>query len=269
MAGGLPAVLPSGGNVGFSDNPSMLPELPELPKIRPEERSNRERTSADSEQKKIAAARTKPLNHQDVSASGKEASTADAGLKPQSAAHKHLRSYKPSQEMTSPSQVDFVNVSVRSKNRELYLQGVDNKPNSERKNKPFLIQEAPVRDEKCTDWSVTSSDSDTGFQVSRLSYSGRKVEPVKPFSVSAASDSDLGEFGGLTPDFSDVTVYNEIAKKTPHTQTLNHAKMSTHREPTPGSEAEKQHGVCLRPLFSELRQRQQDSGFDSPFYQQK
>uniref|UniRef100_A0A671VW88 Centrosomal protein 152 n=1 Tax=Sparus aurata TaxID=8175 RepID=A0A671VW88_SPAAU len=212
---------------------------------------------------------TKPLNHQDVSASGKEASTADAGLKPQSAAHKHLRSYKPSQEMTSPSQVDFVNVSVRSKNRELYLQGVDNKPNSERKNKPFLIQEAPVRDEKCTDWSVTSSDSDTGFQVSRLSYSGRKVEPVKPFSVSAASDSDLGEFGGLTPDFSDVTVYNEIAKKTPHTQTLNHAKMSTHREPTPGSEAEKQHGVCLRPLFSELRQRQQDSGFDSPFYQQK
>ncbi|XP_073329008.1 centrosomal protein of 152 kDa isoform X2 [Pagrus major] len=272
LQSGLPAVLPPGGHAGCSNNPSTLPELPEfpeLPDIRPEERSNRERNSADLEQKKNAAARTKPLNHQDVSASGKEAASADAGLKPQSAAHKHLRSYKPSQEMTSPSQVDFVNVSVRSKNRELYLQGVDNQPNSERKNKPFLIQEAPVRDEKRTDWSMTSSDSDTGFQVSRLSYSGGKVEPVKPFSVSAASDSDLGEFGGLTPNVSDVTVYNEIAKKTPHTQTLNHAKMSTHREPTPGSEAEKQHGVCSRPLFSELRQRQQDSGFDSPFYQQK
>ncbi|XP_036964247.1 centrosomal protein of 152 kDa isoform X5 [Acanthopagrus latus] len=270
LQSGLPAVSPPGGHAGFSDNQtSMFPELPGLPDMRPEERSNRERTSADSEQKKNASARTKPLNHQDVSASGKEVSTADAGLKPQSAAHKHLRSYKPPQEMTSPSQVDFVNVSVRSKNRNLYLQGVDNQPNSEQKNKPCVIQEAPVRDEKHTDWSVTSSDSDTGFQVYRLSYSGRKVEPVKPFSVSAATDSDPGEFGGLTPDVSDMTVYNEIAKKTPHTQTLNHAKMSTHREPTPGSEAEKQHGAGLRPLFSELRQRQQDSGFDSPFYQQK
>lgn len=113
---------------------------------------------------------------------------------------------------------------------------------------------------------MTSSDSDTGLQVSTLSYSGKKVEPVKPFSAS-----DLAEFGDLTPDVSDMTVYNEIAKKTPHTQTMNfhHAKMSTHREPTPGSEGEKQHGVYSRPLFSELRQRQQDSGFDSPFYQQK
>uniref|UniRef100_A0A3B4X9K2 Centrosomal protein 152 n=1 Tax=Seriola lalandi dorsalis TaxID=1841481 RepID=A0A3B4X9K2_SERLL len=127
-----------------------------------------------------------------------------------------------------------------------------------------LETEAPVRDEKRTDWSMTSSDSDTSFQVPRLSCSGRKVEPVKPFSVSAASASDLGEFGGLTPDASDLTIYNEIAQKTPRTQTLNFpsVKMSTHRQPTPGSEAEKQQGVCSRPLFSELRRRQQDSGFD-------
>ncbi|KAK1888484.1 Acetyl-CoA decarbonylase/synthase complex subunit alpha 1 [Dissostichus eleginoides] len=115
---------------------------------------------------------------------------------------------------------------------------------------------------------MSSSDSDAGFQASTLSYSGRKVEQVKPFSASA---SHLGEFGGLTPNVSDLTVYNEIAKKTPHTQTLSvqHAKLSTHREPTPGSEGEEQWGCRPQPQFSELRQRQQDSGFDSPFYQQK
>lgn len=265
------AECPPGRNAGFSTNPSTLTELPD---IRPEERSHREKTSADSEQKPAAAARTKPLSHQNISASGKEEASVDARPKPQTAAHTHLRSYKPSQQMASPSQVDFVNASVRSKNREVYLQGVDsskpsNRLDSTRQSKPFLVQEAPVRDEKRTDWSMTSSDSDTGYQVSRLSYSGRKVEPVKPFSVSAASASDFGEFGGLTPDVSDLTVYNEIAKKTPRTQTSSHAKMSTLRQPTPGSEGEKQHGVCSRPLFSELRQSQQDSGFDSPLYQQK
>ncbi|XP_039988381.1 centrosomal protein of 152 kDa isoform X2 [Xiphias gladius] len=267
------AGCPPGRNAGFNKNPTTLPELPD---IRAEERSHREKTSADSEQKPAAAAGTKPMIHQDISASGKEEASVDAGLKPKTAAHTHLRSYKPSQQMASPSPVDFVSVSVRSKSRELYLQEgdssrADNCLDSERQSKPFLIQEAPVRDEKRTNWSLTSSDSDTSFQVPRLSYSGRKVEPVKPFSVSAASASDLREFVGLSPDASDLTVYNEIAKKTPHTQALNFpsVKMSAHREPTPGSEAEKQQGVCSRPLFSELRQRQQDSGFDSPLYQQK
>uniref|UniRef100_A0A4W6CYR6 Centrosomal protein 152 n=1 Tax=Lates calcarifer TaxID=8187 RepID=A0A4W6CYR6_LATCA len=168
-----------------------------------------------------------------------------------------------------PLAVDFVSASVRSRSRELYLQGGESSTADNHLNKPFLIQEAPVRDEKRTEWSMTSSDSDASFQVPRLSHSGRKVEPVKPFSVSAASASDFREFGGLTPDASDLTIYNEIAKKTPHAQTSNFpsVKMSTHREPTPGSEAKKQQGVCSRPVFSELRQRQQDSGFDSPFYQ--
>uniref|UniRef100_UPI0037E7B76E centrosomal protein of 152 kDa n=1 Tax=Semicossyphus pulcher TaxID=241346 RepID=UPI0037E7B76E len=263
---------PPGRHASFSKNPTLT----ELPDIRPEERSQREKTSADSEQKQTAAARSKPLSHQDISASGKEEAMIDARLKPQTAAHTHLRPHKPSQHMASSCQVDFVDVSVRSKSRDIYLQGVnsdttDNHPDSERQRKPFVIQEAPVRDEKRTDWSMTSSDSDTGLQVSRLSHSGRKVEPVKPFSVSSTSASDSGEFGGLSPDVSDLTVYNEIAKRTPHTQTSSFpsAKTSSRREPTPGSECDKQQGVCPRPLFSELRQRQQDSGFDSPFYQHK
>uniref|UniRef100_A0A7N6BEV3 CEP152 CEP63 binding coiled coil domain-containing protein n=1 Tax=Anabas testudineus TaxID=64144 RepID=A0A7N6BEV3_ANATE len=200
--------------------------------------------------------------------------SADAGMKPQTSVHTHLRSQKPLQKISPPSQVDVFSVSVRSKSRELHLPGgfhnsVDNHLDSEQQGKYFLTQEAPVRDEKQTDWSMTNSDF--SFQVPRLSYSGRKVEPVKPFSVSAALTSDFGDFGGLTPNVSDLTVYNEIAKKTPHADTLDFpsAKMSGEREPTPGSEGEKQQAVCSRPLFSELRQRQQDSGFDSPFYQQK
>ncbi|XP_054475173.1 centrosomal protein of 152 kDa [Anoplopoma fimbria] len=257
-----------GRNAGFSRN---MPTLTELPDVRPEERLHKEKTSADSAQKLTAAVRTKPLSHQDISPSGKEEASVDPGLTPQTAAYSHLRSYKPCQQMASPSQVDLVNVSVRSKSRELILQGVhagkaDNHLDSERQSKPFLIQEAPIREEKRTNWSMTSSDSNSCFQVSTLSHSGRRVEPVKPFSFSAASAGDSGEFGDLTPNVSDLTVYNEIAKKNLNFQ---HAKISTHREPTPGSEGEKQHGVCSRPLFSELRQRQQDSGFDSPFYQQK
>lgn len=121
--------------------------------------------------------------------------------------------------------------------------------------------EAPVQPEKPSDWSLSSGPSDPGFQAPRLSHPGRKVEPVRPFSTSATSDRDLGEFGLLSPDVSDVTVYNEIAKKTPH----------SHREPTPGSEADRQQpGSCSgQRVFSELRQRQQDSGFHSPFYPPK
>lgn len=106
---------------------------------------------------------------------------------------------------------------------------------------------------------MSSSDSEPGLHVPRLSWSERKLEPLKPFSTSV---SQRGDFGGLTPDVSDVTVYKDLATKTPR------GKTSPHRQPTPGSEAGGQRGVGSRPLFSELRQRQQDSGFDSPFGQQ-
>lgn len=240
---------PPGKHTGFSNNPPTLTDpRQEKPK----------QTPSDTEQKQTAAARTKARN---INVPGKVVASEDPGVKPQSAPLTHLRSSKASQQVMFPSQVDRVGAPVRSKNRDLYLQGgdssrADNRPESERQKDPLVIQEAPVREDKQTNWSMSSSDSNTGF------HSG-KVEPVKPFSASA-----VREFGGLTPDVSDVTVYNEIAQKTP--QMLNRAKMSAHREPTPGSEAERQQsGVCSRPLFSELRQRQLDSGFDSPFYHQK
>lgn len=262
------AGCPPGRNAGFNRN---LSALTELPAIRPEERSHREKTCVDSGP--TTALRSKLLSHQDVPASGKEEPSVGAKMKPQPA-HTNLTSSKPAYQMASLSPVDLIDVSVRSKSKELYLQrGETSKSDihleSQRQSKPFLVQEAPVRDEKHTDWSMTSSDSDSGFQFPKLSYSERKVEPVKPFSVSAASASGIGEFGSLTPDVSDLTVYNEIAQKTPHSETFPHVKRSMRREPTPGSECDKQQGGYSRPLFSELRQRQQDSGFDSPFLPQK
>lgn len=257
------ADCPLGRHTGLTNNQSALMQLPD--KALEEKFSQ---TPASSERKQAATVRTKALTEWDGSASGKEPAPVDVGLMPQAAAQTHSRPHKP-----SPSQAGCVKVFVRSKSRDMYQPAIDSCKADDccdlKQNKPFLLQEAPVRDKKQSDWSLTSSDSDTGFPVSRPSYSGRKVEPVKPFSVSAASAGDLGDFGGLTPDVSDVTVYNEIAKKTPHAQMASHAKMSSHREPTPGSEASGQLGICSRPLFSELRQRQQDSGFDSPFSQQK
>ncbi|KAM3608683.1 uncharacterized protein V6R79_003056 [Siganus canaliculatus] len=236
---------------GCSSNPSAAAQPPDT---KPEKSSRRGKAPAEPEHKPAAAARTKASARQDVSASA--------------ATHTLPSCSKPSWQMNSPSQVE--GVGTRSKSRELYLQGADaSNTDSQRQNTALLAQEAPVRDDKPPDWSMASTDSDVDYQVARYSYSGRRVEPVKPFSVCAASANDSGEFGALTPNASDLTVYNEIAKTTPQTQSLKHVKMSGHREPTPGSEAEKQHRVCLQPQFSELRQRQQDSGFDSPFYQHK
>ncbi|KAM9854796.1 centrosomal protein of 152 kDa [Aulostomus maculatus] len=252
----LPSFTP-GRTAGFLKDTSPT----DLLDVRPEERAQGEKTPAGFEQKPTSAVRAKPLIHQDISPSVLGAS-ADAGTKPSD-------SQGASQQSSSSCLA-----SVRGKSRELYLQGgesvsADNILNSVRQRKPFLTHEVPVRDDKRTDWSMTSSDSDMSFKVPRLSHSGRKVEPVKPFSVSAASSSDFRDFGSFTPDTSNVTIYNEIASKTPHSQTSTFpkAKMSTHREPTPGSEGDKLHGVCTRPQFSDLRQRQQDSGFDSPFNQ--
>lgn len=131
---------------------------------------------------------------------------------------------------------------------------------SRKKQTPLLLQEAPVRDQRRSNWSGTSSDSEPGLHLPRPSWSERRAEPIERFSTSMG---ERGVFEGLTPDVSDVTIYKDIAKKTPR------GKMSPHRQPTPGLEAGGQLGAPCRPLFSELRQRQQDSGFDSPFCQQK
>uniref|UniRef100_A0AAV2KZ34 CEP152 CEP63 binding coiled coil domain-containing protein n=1 Tax=Knipowitschia caucasica TaxID=637954 RepID=A0AAV2KZ34_KNICA len=103
----------------------------------------------------------------------------------------------PTQTHTTLQQKTHTPQSVRSKTRKLFL------------------QEPPVREEKrSANWSCSNES------IPRLSSSGRRVEPVKPFSVSA-SNIDFGEFGGLTPDASDLTIYNEIVKKAPDLQNFD------------------------------------------------
>lgn len=188
------------------------------------------------------------------SASVKEVGSGSSAPKPPPAGQPRFH-YRQPQQTASPS------LGPERRGR-LHKQAVAGKAEN-RPGWPLLVQEAPVRDGSGSGWS---SDSEVAVQLSRLSHPGRKVEPVKPFSVSLLAAGDAEEFGRLDPDFSDVTVYNEISQKTPGEQT---AAAVSCREPTPGSEAHRQQESCPRPLFSELRQHQQDSGFGSPFYHQK
>ncbi|XP_051917384.1 centrosomal protein of 152 kDa isoform X2 [Hippocampus zosterae] len=219
-------------NTIFLKNPSTLSE----------DRTHREKIS-DSEQK-TTLARITCVSKQDA---GTCESSAEVQVYPHKVATSCL-------------------APLRSKSREAYLQGGRPEYHADRPNNPSLAQELPVRDERPTNWSLTSNDSDS-LHIPRVSFLGRKVESVKPFSVSVA---DFGEFHHLTPDTSDLTVYNDIAQETQtRTQTsAPKATINTHRELTPGSEGEKQSGVHTGALFSELR-RQQDSGFDSPLNQPK
>lgn len=253
------SVMASGGAPGRTGALSKtLSTLNENPDTRAEESSNREKTS-DSGQK--STIRTEPPCQQDTPTSQQDSVGKPKRAQP---AHPTLRS----PHKTSRSHVDFVSLSVRGNGLRWRLQEgnpnkADTRLESGLQSQPLLSQETPVREEKQTDRSAASCDSDSEF---RLSYFGRKVEPVRPFTASARSANDTGEFGGLTPDVSDLTVYNQIPEKT--SENNPHTKKSLVREPIPGSECEAELGLGSRPQFSELRQRQQDSGFDSPFYQQ-
>uniref|UniRef100_A0A3B3XFU7 CEP152 CEP63 binding coiled coil domain-containing protein n=1 Tax=Poecilia mexicana TaxID=48701 RepID=A0A3B3XFU7_9TELE len=207
-----------------------------------------EKVSADSGPKSTAAFRTKPLTQTFHSEDGSvtKPQTFDTNSFP----------HKPSQ-----SHVGFASLSARGKSAEWFLQrGDSSKAELARQSRPFLVQEAPVREEKQTDWSLT--DSDRGPNAARPRREG---DPLRPFSANSASDADIRALGVATPDDSDLTVYKEIPKQSLQTENNKKAKKSLAREPIPGSDGD----VFSRPPFSELRQRLQDSGFDSPFYLQK
>lgn len=233
---------------GFSKSPALLTELPDT---RPDERSCREQPSAGSGQK-AATVRTKPPSQQDARSSQRDSVDKD---KPSQTSHTHL----PSAQVAPQSHEDFVSLCVRGNGLEWNLQGGNSRLESGRLKTP-LIQQAPVREGGGqTDWSATSSDSDAAL---RLPCSGRRVEPLGPFSVSAGTVDKTGGFGGVTPDGSDLTVYKQMPEKT--SEDDDHRRKSLDREPIPGSECGRS-----RPQFSELRQRQQDSGFHSPFHLQQ
>uniref|UniRef100_A0A3P8XHP4 CEP152 CEP63 binding coiled coil domain-containing protein n=1 Tax=Esox lucius TaxID=8010 RepID=A0A3P8XHP4_ESOLU len=150
---------------------------------------------------------------------------------------------------------DFTNVTLRNQSsRELYLEGVESGRSDDdnflchRSNsKPFLIQEEhPVRDERrSNDWSLSNDGCQDGPRVlAGSSYPGRKMD----------------------------TVNNDLTQSVPGMTTLS--GRSAHRYPVPGSEGGRQdpfqNRLGSKSQFSELKLSQQpDSGFESPFSQQK
>ncbi|KAI4872117.1 hypothetical protein NFI96_031063 [Prochilodus magdalenae] len=160
-----------------------------------------------------------------------------------------------------------VNVTIRKQSREMYLRGTESGPATGRlvpqmPVEPFLIEEAPVRDDGQSDWSLSSNGSTFTNNIHLTSsYPSRNAA----FSLMNPSVDDL-DFGSCIGDNSDVTVYKEIVKKPSHVKPKQRAalKSTKSREPIPGSEGEKIHRLCPKSLFSELKTCQQDSGFDSP-----
>uniref|UniRef100_W5JZ82 Centrosomal protein 152 n=1 Tax=Astyanax mexicanus TaxID=7994 RepID=W5JZ82_ASTMX len=162
-------------------------------------------------------------------------------------------------------------ITVRKQSREMFLTGRESGKASDHLTphvavEPFLIEEAPVRDDGQSDWSLSSNGSTFTNNIHLTSsYSGKNAQPARPFSLMNPSVDNL-DFGSCVGDNSDVTVYKEIVKKPPSLKSQQSAGLKTtkSREPIPGSEGEKIHRLCPKSLFSELKIYQQDSGFDSP-----
>uniref|UniRef100_A0A8C2KYF2 Centrosomal protein of 152 kDa-like n=1 Tax=Cyprinus carpio TaxID=7962 RepID=A0A8C2KYF2_CYPCA len=152
------------------------------------------------------------------------------------------------------SDVRTPNVTLRKQSREMFMEGFGEPPSVQ----PFLIEEAPVRDDGHSDWSLTSNGSNF---IDNIHLTSSYPEPGKPFSVNGGLD-----FGSSIGDNSDVTMYKEFVQPLSYSKpnVCVDRRTNKHREPIPGSEG---HGVrkkCPKSLFSELKVRQQDSGFDSP-----
>lgn len=187
-----------------------------------------------------------------------------------------LRNPKPLGDTSSSTahdgDVSCSNVTFRKHTREMYLMGKeagkDNQCLTPRVAvEPFLIEEAPVRDDSQSDWSLSSNGSTFTNNIHLTSYPSKSAELVRPFPPMNPSVDDL-DFGSSIGENSDETVYKEIVKKPSYVKPKPcvGGRTTKSREPIPGSEGEKIHRLCPKSLFSELKMSQQDSGFDSPQY---
>lgn len=166
--------------------------------------------------------------------------------------------------------VDSVNVTLRKPSREEYLMGTEAGKASEHFTprvtvEPFLLKEAPVRDDSQSDWSLSSNGSTFTSNIHLThSYPSKHPDPLN-FESFPDPTVDL-DFGSTIGDNSDVTVYKEIAKKPPRVKPMKNAdvKLTKNRQPIPGSEDEAIRKACPKSLLSQFKLCQQDSGFDSP-----
>lgn len=171
------------------------------------------------------------------------------------------------------STVKSANVTLRKQSRETFLMGTEVGKASERSTpqvtvQPFMIEEAPVRDDGQSDWSLSSNGSAVPNKLHFSSYHHKKTNLLNMHSLSGHSVENL-DFGSHSGNDSDVTVYKEIAKKpTDVKPKLNtHSNISKSREPIPGSDGVKNYRHCSKSLFSEFKMCLKDSGLDSPLPQ--
>ncbi|XP_048013741.1 centrosomal protein of 152 kDa isoform X2 [Megalobrama amblycephala] len=160
------------------------------------------------------------------------------------------------------SDVRTPNVTLRKQSREMFMEGFESGRAEPSAVQSFLIEEAPVRDDGQSDWSLTSNGSNF---INNIHLMSSYPEPGKPFSMNDPSFGGL-DFGSSVGDNSDVTIYKEIVQPESYSKPNVCADRRTnkHREPIPGSEGHGVRKMCPKSLFSELKVRQQDSGFDSP-----
>ncbi|XP_051546188.1 centrosomal protein of 152 kDa-like isoform X2 [Myxocyprinus asiaticus] len=158
------------------------------------------------------------------------------------------------------SDVKTPNVTLRKQSRKMYMEGFDY-GRTDQSLKPFLIEEDPVRDDGQSDWSLTSNGSNF---INNIHLTSSYPEPGKLFSINGPSLGGL-DFGSSIGNNSDVTIYKEIVKPLSKPNVCADSRTSKNRGPIPGSEGDSVRKMCPKSLFSELKVRQQDSGFDSPF----
>lgn len=147
-------------------------------------------------------------------------------------------------------------VTLRKHSREKFMEGLESGRTDPFSLRPFLIEEPPVRDDGQSDWSLTSNGSNF---VNNVHLTTSYPEPGKPLLINGPLLGALN-LGSSIGENSDITLYKEIVP--PSYSKVG--RISKHREPIPGSEGDEDLKSCPKSLFSELKVRQHDSGFDSP-----
>ncbi|KAL4660723.1 centrosomal protein of 152 kDa [Arapaima gigas] len=161
-----------------------------------------------------------------------------------------------------------VHVTLRNQSREPCMRGESDHFTAESAVKPFLIEEAPVRDGGQSNWNVVGTETYLDHQNHASMFPSDQLELPNAFTVSETEDTD--------DDWSHYMSWSTYRKMP---EVLNKAKikpspapveggqhidMTKTRNPVPGSEGMGLQPLCSKSLFSEMKASQQDSGFDSP-----
>uniref|UniRef100_W5LW21 Centrosomal protein 152 n=1 Tax=Lepisosteus oculatus TaxID=7918 RepID=W5LW21_LEPOC len=162
------------------------------------------------------------------------------------------------------SETTLANITVRNETREPASKGLgscqaEQCSVAESVNRPWVIQETPVRDEgSSSDW--TSASLGTCVERGDAEPAGKCLSQVPSF-VLPLSDSDDESVRSFRREIP--SVHSKPRPKICPDPGLN-GDIAKNREPIPGSEDKKLYKLCSKSLFSEIKASQQDSGFDSP-----